>query len=335
METTEGESMLELYLEEPNKLKLKEVEPLPRPGDGQVKISVIYGGICGSDLRVYRGTISYAAYPLRPGHEVLGVVTEAGEGTGLKTGTKVVVFPNTFCGECEFCLSGKTNICPEKKPLGVSIDGVFAQEIIVPAKYVVPVPRDMADERAVLIEPFAVTVHALKKASIGKGTSVAVVGCGTEGLLAVALAQKLGGKLTAIDINPAKLAIAKSLGSVRAIRPEQLAGETFDVVIEAAGVTTAIEQSLQLVKPGGVMIALGITCDPVTFIPIHLVRNEITLYGTIIYTLADFAEAAALLQDPAFNVEPIISKFVGLQKYQEAFDDALSGNYAKIVLAFS
>lgn len=327
--------MLELYLEEPNKLKLKEAAPLPLAGDDQVKVKVLYGGICGSDLRVYRGTISYAAYPLRPGHEVLGVVTEADEKTGLKVGAKVVVFPNTFCGKCEFCLNGKTNICPEKKPLGVSTDGVFAQEIIIPAQYAIPVPQDMADERAVLIEPFAVTVHALKKAKIGPGTSVAIVGCGTEGLLAVALAAKLGGKVTAVDINPAKLEIAKRLGDIRTLHPEAFAGETFDVVIEAAGVRAAIEQSLQLVKPGGVMIALGITGEPATFIPIHVVRNEITIHGTIIYTQADFAEAAKILQDPAFNVEPIISKFVGLNNYQDAFDDALSGNYAKMVLKFA
>lgn len=335
METTEGESMLELYLEAPNKLRLKEAQPLPHPGEDQVKIRVLYGGICGSDLRVYRGTISYASYPLRPGHEVLGVVTEAGKGAALKAGAKVVVFPNTFCDKCEFCLSGKTNICPEKKPLGVSIDGVFAQEIIVPAKYAVLVPDDLADERAVLIEPFAVTVHALKKANIRPGVSVAVVGCGTEGLLAVALAAKLGGRVTAVDINPVKLEIARELGDVRAIGPNCVSGETFDVVIEAAGVKAAIEQSLQMVKPGGVMIALGITGEPATFIPIHVVRSEITMYGTIIYTLADFAEAARLLQDRAFNIAPVVSKFVALEKYQQAFDDALSGSYAKIVLKFS
>ena len=211
--------MLELYLEEPNKLTLKDAKPLPPPGDDQVKIRVIYGGICGSDLRVYQGTISYATYPLRPGHEVLGRVVEAGRGTGLEPGTKVVVFPNTFCGECEFCRSGKTNICPAKKPLGVSTDGVFAQEIIVPAKYTIPVPEALSDARAVLIEPFAVTVHALKKARIAPGTSLAVVGCGTEGLLALALATKRGAKVTAVDINPAKLAIAKSLGDVRNPEP--------------------------------------------------------------------------------------------------------------------
>lgn len=109
--------MLELYLEQPNKLSLREAEALPAPQDGEVKIKIIYGGICGSDLRVYQGKISYAGYPIRPGHEVLGVVTEAGKSATHAVGTKIVVFPNTFCGECEYCLSGKTNICKEKKPL--------------------------------------------------------------------------------------------------------------------------------------------------------------------------------------------------------------------------
>lgn len=326
--------MLELYLEQPNGLRLREAEVLPASQDGEVKIKIIYGGICGSDLRVYRGSISYAAYPIRPGHEVLGVVTEAGRGSTHAVGTKVVVFPNTFCGKCEYCLNGKTNICKEKKPLGVAVDGVFAQEILIDSKYAVAVPADMPNERAILVEPFAVTVHALKKATIREGTSVAIVGTGTEGLLAAALANKLGATVTAIDINPAKLELAKKLGCARAMCPQEVTDETFDVVVEAAGVTAAIEQAIRLVKPGGTMIALGVTGDPVTYIPIHVVRSEISILGTIIYTLSDFAGAIEYLCDPTFNVDKIVSKLVKLDQFEEAFEDAFSGNLAKIVLVF-
>lgn len=315
-------------------IKIREAAQRHALAANDVRIKVSYGGICGSDVRVYKGTISYAQYPLRPGHEVIGTVVEAGENVQLKVGTKAVVYPNTYCGECEFCTGGKTNICIHKKPLGVAVDGVFAQEVVLDAKYIMPVPEELPDERAILIEPFAVTVHALKKANITKGTTVAVIGCGTEGLLSIALALYQGADVTVVDINPVKLALASKLGNVQTRLPAEVKDEVFDVVIEAAGVKDAIQQAMAVVKPGGVMVPLGITMDTVHLSPIHIVRNEISILGSIIYTVEDFADAIAHLQDPALFVEPIISKIWACDRYQEAFDDALSGDYAKIIVKF-
>lgn len=326
--------IFELYLNEPYDLVLREVAALPPVKNNEVKVKVIYGGICGSDLKVYKGGISYAAYPLRPGHEVLGTIVEVGQDVPQKLGAKVVIFPNTFCGKCEFCLQGKTNICTSKQPIGVSKDGVFAQEIVIESKYAVLVPEDIPNERAILIEPFAVTVHALKKANIKKGTSVAIVGGGTEGLLSVAVANFLGANVTVMDINPLKLEIAKRLGNVRTMHPKDLKGVTFDVVVEAAGVPESIEQAMEIVKPGGTLIAIGITCDPVSFPTLKIVRSEVTIFGSIIYTLQDFAEAIEYLQDPSFTISPVLSKIVPYTEFRQAYDDALSGNYAKITLEF-
>lgn len=316
-------------------MQIREARQLPALTANDVKIKVSCGGICGSDLRVYKGTISYAQYPLRPGHEVIGTVVEAGSNAQHKIGSKVVVYPNTYCGECEFCTGGKTNICIHKKPLGVSTDGVFAQEIILDAKYLIPVPAELPDERAILIEPFAVTVHALKKAGITPGTTVAVIGCGTEGLLSIALALYQGAEVTVIDINPLKLALAEKLGKVTTLLPGDVSNEVFDVVIEAAGVKEAIQQAMSIVKPGGIMVPLGITMDPVHLSPIHIVRNEISILGSIIYTVEDFADAITYLGDPSLFVEPIVSKTWTYENYQEAFNDALSGDYAKIIVKFA
>ena len=327
--------MYELYLEKPNDLKMRESAPAPAPKDNEVKVKVIYGGICGSDLRVLRGSIPYANYPCRPGHEILGTVVEAGKKSPYKVGTKVVSFPNTYCGECEFCLQGRTNICMNKKSFGVTVNGLFAQEIIIDSEFVVPIPSDLAEEKAILIEPFAVNVHALKRANITKGTSVAVIGCGTEGLLAIALLSHLGADLTVLDIISAKMEKAKSFGkNIKAMHPADVKDQVFDVVVEAAGVKASVEQAFQLVKPGGAMISLGITGDEISYPALRITRSEITIYGTIIYTKKDFADALALLQDPTFNVAPVFSKIVPFTKYQEAFADALTGNFAKIVLDF-
>lgn len=326
--------MLELYLSSPENLQLREMNPLAPLKKDEVKLKITYGGICGSDLRVYRGTIPYAAYPLRAGHEVLGVVTEAGADVSCPVGTRVVVEPNTFCGECEFCRQGRTNICTMKTPIGVTADGAFAQELIVQSKYIVAVPDDIPDDMAILIEPLSVTVHALKKARIGKDTKVAILGCGTEGLFSTAIALYRGGRVTAIDVNAAKFALAKQLGDVRVLHPDQLEGELFDVVVEAAGVKSSIEQSMQIVKPGGEIVAIGISGEKIDYPVMRIVRNEITIHGSIIYTLQDWQEAITLLQDPRFTVQPILSKIVPLAEYQQAFNDAQSGNYAKIVLRF-
>lgn len=327
--------MKELYLEKPGDLRIRESGQDLAPKGNEVKVKVIYGGICGSDLRVLRGTIPYATYPCRPGHEILGTVVASGERSPYKIGTKVVSFPNTYCGKCEFCLQGKTNICKEKKAFGVTCDGLFAQEIMIDSEFVAPIPADLADERAILVEPFAVNVHALKRTAIPKGKSVAVVGCGTEGLLAIALLNHRGADITVLDINPIKMDKAKSFNqNIKTMAPADVTDQVYDVVIEAAGVKASLEQAFQLVKPGGALISLGITGDAISYPALRITRSEITIYGTIIYTKKDFADAFALLQDPTFNVAPILSRIDPFAKYQEAFADALTGNYAKIVLDF-
>jgi len=300
----------------------------------EAKLKITYGGICGSDLRVYRGSIPYARYPLRPGHEVLGVITESGKDVPYEPGTRVVVVPNSFCGVCGYCEQGRTNICANKTSLGVSTDGAFAQEFIVEAKYLVPVPDEIPDEKAVLIEPLAVTVHALKKAAITRSTSIAILGCGTEGLFSIALALHAGATVTAIDVNRSKFALARELGDVRLLHPEDVHGELFDVVVEAAGVRKSIEQSMEIVRPGGAIVAIGICGEKVDYPVMKVVRSEITIHGSIIYTLEDWADAIAYLQDPRFRVEPILSKILPLAEYRQAFADALSGDHAKIVLKF-
>ena len=326
--------MIELYMLQPGQLMMREQAPEPAPGPGQVVIKVLYGGICGSDLRVYKGSVAYAQYPGRAGHEALGVVTAVGTDTSFAVGQKVVTFPNTFCGKCEFCRTGKTNLCQSKQSFGINAPGVFASEITVDHRFLTPVPAGMPDKRAVLTEPFAVTVHALKKAQLQKGMSVAIVGCGTEGLLSTVFANYMGADITIIDVNPRKFPIAKKIGDVRTAGYAEIAGETFDVVVEAAGVKQSIEQAMQLVKPGGTLVMVGITGEQVEFPVIHIVRNEITIYGSIIYTKDDFAETLKLLADPALPIEPIVSKIVPATEYQQAYAYALTGDFAKIILDF-
>jgi len=239
--------MFELYLEKPEQLHIREAASVGSLKKTETRVKLIYGGICGSDLKVFRGTIPYAKYPSRPGHEILGTVIEAGEKSLYKPGTRVISFPNTYCGKCEFCLQGRTNICSSKESFGVTINGLFAGEIVIDSEFLVSVPSQLSDERAILTEPFAVNVHALKRAKISKDTSVAVVGCGTEGLLSIALLNYLGARITVLDINSAKMEKARSFNQrIETLHPDEVKGQTFDVVVEAAGAKAAIEQAFLL-----------------------------------------------------------------------------------------
>ncbi len=114
-----------------------------------------------------------------------------------------------------------------------------------------PVPDDLSDEKAVLVEPFAVVVHALSKVRIEPAMRVAVIGCGNEGMMAAVLARHLGADVTAVDVNPLKLETVKAMADIRTLAPDALSGEMFDVVIEAAGAREAVEQAAELVAPGG------------------------------------------------------------------------------------
>lgn len=328
------DSVLELYLKNPNELELRTVNSLPPPKDDEIKIQLIYGGICGSDLSVFKGKLPHATYPVRPGHELLGIVIEKGEHAAYDIGTRVVVLPNTYCGTCDLCTKGYTNICRNKKSLGINTDGGFSQQFVISSKYVLPIPDDLQDERAVLIEPFAVIVHAFKKVHVTKGTTVAIIGCGNEGMLAAALAHHLGAKVTAVDINPKKLELVRKIGDIRAITPQELKAETFDVVFEAAGTKSSVEQAVQLANPGGMIVLIGLAQEA-NFPIVHIVRNELTIQGTIIYQFpADYLQAMEYLRDRSFPIDPIVSKILPVTDYEYAYEMAASGNFGKVILSF-
>lgn len=226
------------------------------------------------------------------------------------------------------------NICENKQSLGVNITGIFAEEITISSKFVLPIPDQLPSERAVLIEPFAVIVHAFQKINITKDTTVAVIGCGTEGMLSVALAKYLGAQVTAIDINETKLEkVARKFG-VRTALPQDVEEAAFNIVIEAAGARSSAEQTLQIVKAGGTIVYIGLTPEA-TFPVMQIVRNEITLKGSIIYNFPeDFEKCVQCLMDKDFDVKPVVSNVFALRDYDKAYSDALSGQYGKILIDF-
>jgi len=326
--------MLGLYLTSPRQMELKEFPPAVISEDDQVKIRLIYGGICGSDVSVYHGTVAHATYPVCPGHELIGEVVETSSQAKIEVGKRVVVVPNSFCDQCEYCLKGKRNLCVHKRSLGVNADGVFQQELVVSCKYVLEVPENLPNEKAVLIEPMAVVVHALQKVEVKPNTKVAVVGCGTEGMLAIILTHHLGASLTAIDIKAHKLDNVRRIGNIRTALPYEVGNEKFDVVIECAGKKESVEQAVKLVKPGGSLVIVGFA-PQATFPVVQIVRNELSIYGSIIYHFPDdFLQSMQYLATIDFDPKVIISKVYHFTEYEKAYRDASSGDFGKIILDF-
>ncbi|PTM58429.1 zinc-dependent alcohol dehydrogenase [Desmospora activa] len=326
--------MTGLYLKEPFQLEFRELVDKGDVGKGEVLIQMEYGGICGSDLKAYKGELGHVVYPVRVGHELVGRVLQSGSDISLAPGERVVVQPNQHCGRCPFCLNGRKNICSHKRSLGINVDGGFSTTAVIHADYVYPIRDGVPDPQSVLIEPLAVVVHALAKVEVNHSTAVAVVGCGTEGLLATALARYKGASVTCIDKNPKKLEIAQQLGQVTTALAAEIAHDCYDVVIECAGTPAGMELAFSLVKPGGSLVLLGITQEEVRFPALQVVRNEISIFGSIIYdTPQDFEQAMIYLADERLQVAPIISKIYRFHEYQAAFRDALSGDYGKIVLS--
>lgn len=326
---------MELLLESPGMLVHRPVSTLDTPLGSQIRVMMLLGGICGSDVKTFKGGLAHAKYPMRPGHEMLGIVTEAGPDSPYNVGTRVVAYPNTYCGTCEACRQGMTNICENKQSHGVTIDGFFSGEMIMDSEYAVAVPFVLPDERAVLAEPLAVVLHAVSKVRFKRDMRAAVIGCGTEGLLSTSVLRHLGASVTAIDTNEKKLVYATAVGpDVRACLQDAVAGERFDLVVEAAGTKGAVESAFRMVKPGGHVLLIGLTAENPEFPAMQMVRSEITVTGSIIYTRQDFATAISMLADSRFVTAPVVTKIFPVAQYKKAWDAAMSGDHAKVLIRF-
>jgi L-iditol 2-dehydrogenase len=325
-----------LLITEPGNIEICEYKSEKTLMDNEVRVSVSIGGICGSDISIFKGKLPFAVFPNTPGHEIIGKVVEVGKNVDLNIGDKVASYPNTYCGNCENCKKGLTNLCSKKKSFGVNIDGFFAEEVIVDSEFLVKVPEEMTDTRAVLLEPLSVCVHALSKTKIYENTSVAVIGCGTEGMLNIALLSFMKASITAIDINAEKLSKVKEFNKdIKVLLPNKVTDEKFDIVIESAGVKMAIEQAFTLVKPGGTLVAIGLTNENIDYPCFLITRSEIIIKGSIIYTKDDFSTALTYLINEDFNIEPVISKILPFSEFKSAYDYAISGKYVKILLDFN
>jgi L-iditol 2-dehydrogenase len=304
--------------------------PDRRPRRGEVLIGVRASGICGSDVHGYLGLTGRRRPGVVMGHEAAGEVLEIGpDVTGVAVGDRVVLRSILPCGRCQPCEQGQPNVCEDRQGLGMQFDGAYAERMVVPAALAVRLPDGLPYERAALVEPLSVALHAVAITPLETGDSVAIVGAGPIGLLTLLAVRLHGSRLVAItDRQPHRLAVARAIGAdlaidvgvsdpAEAIR-EASNGRGADVVFEAVGITATVAQSLAVVRTGGNVTWIG-NAAPTVELPMQdMVTRELTLRGS--YAFADeFDEAIDLLATGRIDARPLIELTAPLDDAPDIF----------------
>lgn len=316
-----------------------EERPQPTPGYKQILIKTAAVGICGTDTHVLDGEFEGTVFPLVPGHEATGVITALGEGVNdgvfdFQIGDHVAVNPSTTCGECEYCLNGRQNLCRLWNGLGVvASDGAAQQYFLAPASNVYKLKQETDLYEAALIEPLACAIRGWDVLPRRLGDHVLVYGAGTMGLLMAQLATRTGAAtVTIVDINEERLGVAEECGiELRHTSADHAEREKWDVVIDCTGNIRAIEDALTRVKPAGFFQDFGVAPADrsAQFSPFRIYRDEISIVGTMA-VLNSFGRAVEMFEIGAINATAMISHSFVLDDYEQALDLFRAGTGRKL-----
>lgn len=313
---------------------------------GKILIKVAYAGICGSDVSVYLGKHPRAKAPLVMGHEFCGTVEAIGEGavTTLRPGDRVVVDPLYYCGSCRACLAGNTHVCRSLRLYGTDSDGGMAEYAAIPADCVLKLPDDLSLETAALIEPTAVVIHGLRMIKKPFYGSAAVIGLGPMGLLTALMLRSAGvSRLWCVEVNPERIAYARSLGleviDSTAQNPVEVItdltdGEGVDILVEASGSRPAAAMMTDLAGVRAEILLLSVFKDPAAVDLRAINFKEQSLVGCRVYTKLDFKDAIDYVHRNSELVSRVISHVKPLEEGQAVFQDIISGhtNTMKVLL---
>jgi 2-desacetyl-2-hydroxyethyl bacteriochlorophyllide A dehydrogenase len=321
-----------------------EVQLLDRPSPdmdcGEVVLQIEAVGICGSDMHAWHGHDPRRKPGLVLGHEFVGKIT-ASAAAGFEVGTRFTGNPLITCGVCEYCVQGRNNLCANRTMVGMTRPGAFAQYMSIPAASLVAMPQDLPATHAALTEPAATAWHAMNLTMRAlqrpiHECKVLVIGGGAIGMLTALLLKHLGAAQTTLtELNALRRKVVSEHSGCVAIDPREqpIADSHFDVVIDAVGAKATRQQALAAIKPGGVVMHVGLQ-DWASEIDMRkLTLAEITLLGTYTYTTADLrATVDALARGVFGNLSWVETR--PLSEGPQAFVDIDKGHCAspKVVL---
>jgi 2-desacetyl-2-hydroxyethyl bacteriochlorophyllide A dehydrogenase len=316
---------------------LKDVA-IPQIGPHEALVRVRNVGVCGTDVKIRAGRMGLNVLPLIMGHEVAGEVAEVGrELREVAPGDRVTVNFYVTCGRCQFCREGRDTLCQEVRQHGFSLDGGFADYVKTSGVNLCKVPAHVPLERAcILADAVATSYHAVtKRAQVRPGKTVALVGVGGVGLHALQMAKLAGGWVVAVDVNEARLNLARKFGADAVVDARQgpfdqvvrqlTGGQGVDIVLEFVANAQTLPSSYHSLKRAGRLVFVGYTPElPMSVMPHELVRNEWEIMGSRATTKQELQETMDLVAQG--RIQPIVDRVFPLEDVELAFEALQQGN---------
>lgn len=325
-----------------------EERDIPQPKDDEVLVKLEYVGICGSDLHYYESG-AIGDYVVKPpfvlGHEPGGTVVEVGKNvTHLKVGDRVALEPGKTCGHCEFCKTGRYNLCPDVVFFATPpVDGVFQEYVAHEAGLCFKLPDNVSTMEGALIEPLAVGFHAARQAGAQAGQVAVVTGAGCIGLVSMMALKAMGvSKVYSVDVMDKRLDKALELGADGVINGsredavkkvmELTGGMGCDLVIETAGTEITTRQAVQMTKKGATIVLVGYSKTGEIKMPISLALDKELTFKTVFRYRHIYPMAIDAVASGRVNLKGIVTNEFALDDIQEAMDESVN-NKADIVKA--
>jgi alcohol dehydrogenase/L-iditol 2-dehydrogenase len=330
-------------------VELRDVpEPNP-PAEGQVLLQVKAAGVCGSDVHMWRNSHSWTTkIPLVLGHEFCGIVAEVGPGVnGFSVGERVACeTASQVCGQCAFCLSGDYNLCPNRLGYGALADGAFTGYVIARPQILHRIPENVPFEHAALTEPICVAYNALvEKTLIKPGDTVVIQGPGPIGIMAMFIAKLRGASriiMLGTDVDEKRLRVAEAIGASDTLNiqkhdPMPLIesvsdGFGVDLVVDCTGISAALKQAMQMVRPNGTITKIGWGPQPMDFNLDPLVQKAARLQGSFSHTYSTWERVLGLLASGQIDLTPVIGGLYALNEWEAGFEQMEAGENVKSVL---
>lgn len=337
----------------PHDIRIDDIE-VPEPGPGQVQLEVAFNGVCGSDLHEYFSSETFVPVAPHPqtgvqapvvlGHEFSGTVSAVGEGvTGVVVGDRAAVRPTYTCGTCAACRAGAPNVCRILAFHGLSgHGGGLAEYTVLPESMVFPLPENVSLELGALVEPMAVSYHAVEVSGIQPGQLAVIAGLGPIGVgLFFALRAKGVTDIIASDPSAERRAILTRLGAVNVIDPgvtevSEAAHAATDglgahVVFDAAGVAAAILTGIGALAPRGKVVVVGIHEQPMELNPVALLLGEAQIVASLVYTDDDYRQVIAGMSRGEITAEGWVDH-APLDDLLTVYDELRKGSRMKVLI---
>ena len=326
--------MRALQLTAPDEWHIGDV-PVPVAAANEVVIDVAGCGLCGTDLHTLSGANALVRFPAIPGHEFGGTVTSVGEEVSwLQVGDRVAVDPSRSDEHCEFCLTGRPNLCPEKGGYGSRFPGGFAEKAAVRAINCVKIPHDMPWDVALLAEPLACVLHGVDRLRDAVGRDSVVFGAGPIGLLVALVLRHMGTNVAIIERSAMRRGVAQKLGfGMVAASIGELPRVGFPVVVDATGVPAAIEDGFNTVGRGGSMLFMGVAQpgSAITIDPYRVNWQELTIVGSMAINHT-FGRSVEMLGQIGDQARQLVSADVPLDDFGQALELMRSKSALKILV---